>query len=276
MNKTILSFFVISAVFLGVFAFAQTITGSFLVNANSCSETDGGLNYATYGSVTGSFWWPTGNFSNGTYIGTFTDVCVSNTTLLEGVCGSSISANYSNLAGAVYVDCSTLSNSSTSWGCQNGRCLIIVGGGSCGGGNSTNSTNSTGGGGNSTNSTLRPDLIVSNLMYTYVANGTISLNNTNFTSYRVFVNATIRNSGNAVAGASSTRMMLSQIINGASRISTQSFSTPALSVGQSTIVSGILSGLSGFSNLQADADSANVIVESNEANNVMVVNATLP
>ncbi|MEK6792365.1 MAG: CARDB domain-containing protein [Nanoarchaeota archaeon] len=128
---------------------------------------------------------------------------------------------------------------------------------------------------NSTNTTFLPDLIISNLTYTYVANGTVTYNSTNFTSYRVFVSATIRNSGNAVAGASSTRMMFSGV-NWPNAISTQSFSTSALSAGQSTVVSGTLTGLSGLNRLQADADSGSVIVESNEANNMRVVNATLP
>jgi hypothetical protein len=129
---------------------------------------------------------------------------------------------------------------------------------------------------NSTNVTLAPDLIVSDITYNYVKNGTIRINNTKFTSYRVFVNATVRNIGNDVAGASMTRMMLSQSINGFSWISTQSFGTSALGVGQRTMVFGMLNGLSGPNLIQADADSGNVIIESNENNNAKVINATLP
>jgi len=121
-----------------------------------------------------------------------------------------------------------------------------------------------------------PDLIVSNLTYNYITNGTVIVNNTNLTNYMVSVSATIRNIGNGNAGASSTYIILSQIINGSARISTQGLSTPALSTGQSVGVSGALTGLTGMNLLQATADTANIIVESNEANNVRVINATLP
>ena len=112
----------ILAVLLGVFVLAQVPTSAVVVNAYNCTESDGGLNYEMPGSITGSFWWSTGgNNTNGTqqWSGTISDVCVSNTTLFEGVCGSSIHPNYRNLAGVVVVDCS-----------------IPAGGG----GNSTNST----------------------------------------------------------------------------------------------------------------------------------------
>jgi len=122
MNKLFLSLVIILSVLLGVFVFAQTIVGNFVVNANSCYESDSGLDYGVYGNVTGSFWWPISNSSNGTFVGTFTDVCISNVTLLEGVCGSSISSIYSGVAGAVYVDCNV---PNSSFGCVNGACRLV-------------------------------------------------------------------------------------------------------------------------------------------------------
>src|SRR3989344_4010775 len=122
MNKLFLSLIIALSVLFGVFVFAQTIVGNFVVNANSCYESDGGLDYGVYGNVTGSFWWPISNSSNGTFVGTFTDVCISNVTLLEGVCGSSISSIYSGVAGAVYVDCNV---PNSSFGCVNGACRLV-------------------------------------------------------------------------------------------------------------------------------------------------------
>lgn len=252
MNKLFLIGFVALIVLAGFFVFAQTITGQgVVVNAINCTETDGGLNYLNQGSILGTFSW---NTTNGTqsWTGIVSDTCINNVTLSEGVCGSSVSSSYSNLAGVFSVDCSV---PNSAYGCVNGACRLV--------------------GTNRTNATLRADLIVSNLVYAYVSNGTVTYNGTNLTSYRVFVNATIRNVGNVTAVASSTRMMLSKV-GEPPRISTQSVSTPTLGVGQSTVVSGILTGLKGLNLLQADADSSNVIVESNEANNVRVVNVTLP
>ena len=122
MNKLFLSLIIALSVLFGVFVFAQTIVGNFVVNANSCYESDGGLDYGVYGNVTGSFWWPISNSSNGTFVGTFTDVCISNVTLLEGVCGSSISSIYSGVAVAVYVDCN---DPNSSFGCVNGACRLV-------------------------------------------------------------------------------------------------------------------------------------------------------
>ncbi len=128
MNKLFLLGLVVSAVFLGVFVVAQVLTGQgVVVNAINCTETDGGLNYLTSGSMTGSFWWNAGNSSSNqtqSWAGTLTDACVGNATLVEGVCGSSISSSYSNLAGVFYVDCSIRAGNSTNYTglCGQGRC----------------------------------------------------------------------------------------------------------------------------------------------------------
>lgn len=239
--------------------YAHTIVNSVLVNVNGpCYETDFGLDYDRFGSVTGNFWWLTPNSSVvSNYNGTFYDSCLNNLTLVEGVCGSTVSQNFSNLAGIVYVNCD--------FGCSNGACI-----------------NS-----NSTNNTLRPDLIISNLTYTYVVNGSITINtnttnSTNGTStngttilrtYRVFVNATVRNSGNAVAGASTTLLMVNTNVLG---ISSVNVATPSLGVGQSTSVSGVLAGVTGIDVIQAGADYLSVVAESNEYNNGRMISATLP
>ena len=126
MNKLFLSLIVVCSVLLGVFVFAQTIVGKFIVNTNSCYESDSGLDYKNYGIVNGSFWWPINNQTNGTFVGAFSDVCLNNITLLEGVCGSSISSAYSGVAGAVYVDCNV---PNSAFGCVNGVCRIVGGNG---------------------------------------------------------------------------------------------------------------------------------------------------
>ncbi len=135
MNKSLLLYIAFFSVALfGVFVLAQTpIANSLIVvNTYSCSETDGGLNYLTAGSITGSFWWNiTGNSTNstsvGTYNGTFTDTCVTNTTLVEVACGGSINPAYNTLAGAVYVNCAipatNVTNSTYQGRCIANRCI---------------------------------------------------------------------------------------------------------------------------------------------------------
>jgi len=111
--------------FLGLvtFVISQTVTGLTIVHTNGCWETDGGTNYYQAGMAGGYFW--QGNI---TYNGTFTDVCINQNTLAEGICGASISQNFSHLAGVAYVSCAN--------GCFNGACIA----GNNTGGNSTNQT----------------------------------------------------------------------------------------------------------------------------------------
>ena len=125
MRKLFLIGIIVLTVLLGVFVYAQVLTGSgVVVNAVNCSETDGGLNYLGAGSISGTFSWSTGNSTNQTWSGTVSDLCISNTTLVEGVCGSSISSSYSNLAGVFYVDCSIRAGNNTNYTglCSQSRC----------------------------------------------------------------------------------------------------------------------------------------------------------
>ncbi|MEK6915834.1 MAG: hypothetical protein AABW89_04815 [Nanoarchaeota archaeon] len=109
---------------LGVFVIAQVLTGEgVVVNAYNCTETDGGLNYLVAGSMNGFFWWNSTNGSQ-SFTGTVSDVCISNTTLIESVCGSSISSSYSGLAGALNVDCAINTGNNTNYTglCGQSRC----------------------------------------------------------------------------------------------------------------------------------------------------------
>ena len=125
MNKLFFAGIIVLAS-LGFFVFAQTLTGNgVVVNALNCSESDGGLNYLSAGAIHGSFVW---NSTNGTqsWIGSVSDVCLNNITLVESVCGSSISPSYNGFAGAFYVDCSIRAGNSTNSTyrglCGQGRC----------------------------------------------------------------------------------------------------------------------------------------------------------
>ncbi len=86
-----------------------------VVPPGNCFETDGALDYAHAGNITGSFSGGNSTFYNAT----FSDSCVSNTSVIEFLCGSSVAPQYNNLAAAVMEDCTALNFS----GCMNGRCL---------------------------------------------------------------------------------------------------------------------------------------------------------
>lgn len=88
-----------------VLAVVQVIPGY------GCAEFDQGgfpygLKYQGAGFIQGAFNY-TGAPTNGTgyVIQTFYDTCVSNATLIEFVCGGSLSPSYNNVAGAVQVNC---------------------------------------------------------------------------------------------------------------------------------------------------------------------------
>lgn len=237
---------------LGVFVFAQTPLNNpspIIVNAYSCSETDSGLNYFAQGTITGSFWWAGANGTNATYFGNLIDTCTSSTVLLEGVCGSSINSSLSNLAGALYVDCAA---PNSNFRCLNGACVLV----------------------NSTNLSL-PDLRISSWTYSFAAINTTNINNV--TNYTVFVNATVINSGNAIAGASTTRIGFRMLTGPfASAYTYQSVATIALNPGQSKVVSSVFNGYSGQFELNATVDSLSVINESNEFNNAGIIANYLP
>jgi hypothetical protein len=259
MKSKYLVAFVICAAMLGVFAFAQTpLTNPppIIVNANSCLETDGGFNYFQAGSVSGSFWWLGANGTNMTYSGSLADTCVSSTLLLEGVCGSSVGAGYSSLAGAFYVDCSA---AGVNWGCSAGSCLLL-------GSNNTNSTNSTGG--NSTTNATMPDLIISSI--SYISNIINSTNSTNGTiaTYSVSIDSVVMNNGTLSAGNSTT-----QITIAGTSVNLATYSLPPSSA---TTVTRIVTLTSGTYTVTSTADVLNVVLESNEANNALSVTLVLP
>jgi len=103
------------------FVIAQTITGFIVVNTFQCNETDFGWDIANQGSITGTFFATNGNVTT-SVTGTLQDTCFNNVTLIEGVCGSSISVNISNLAAAGYVNCLG-GNTSNFTGCFQGACV---------------------------------------------------------------------------------------------------------------------------------------------------------
>lgn len=268
MDFKILSVLIVSLAVLAVFVFAQTpLTNPppVIVNANSCSETDGGLNYFSQGTVTGSFWWLGANNTNVTYSGSLADTCISSTTLLEGVCGSSINSSLSNLAGALYVDCAA---PNPAFGCVNGACVLLnTTGNSTGGGNGTNGT-----GNNSTNVTL-PNLIIANITrLTYNATTTNGTNGTNgTTTYTVNVTAWVRNIGAGNAGPSVTT------INYPALSPPISTATSAISAGQTRLVSVYyLNVAPGNYFGMAHADNTSVVAETNDFDNLMYSTIAVP
>ena len=235
---------------LGVFVFAQTPLNNpppIIVNANSCSETDSGLNYFAQGTITGSFWWAGTNGTNLTYTGSLTDTCTSSTVLLEGVCGSSINASLSNLAGALYVNCAA---PNSNFGCVNGACVFV----------GTNGTNGT---------TSLANLIITNI--TRISTIFNSSNGTNgTTSYNVNVTTYVRNIGSGNAGASVTA-------NTFGFGSPIMMATPAIPAGQTVLVSRYLLGVSpGTYFTSSGADNTTVITETNEFDNVGFANLVIP
>ena len=227
---------------LGVFVFAQTPMSSpppIVVNANSCTETDGGLNYFSRGTVSGSFWWLGANNTNMTYVGNLTDACSNSTVLLEGVCGSSVNSSLSGLAGALYVNCAM---TNPTYGCVNGACVFV---------------------GNNTNTTL-PNLIITNITsFSTITNGT------NGTNYTVDVYVQVKNIGTGNAGPSSTGLKFG---------SYPVVQIPTLSMvaGQTRLISKSYSLVVGNYFTVAGADNTTMVVESNEFDNIASANLIIP
>lgn len=98
----------------GVYALIPLFVADVIPPGN-CVETDGALDYAHAGNITGSFSGGNSTFYNVT----FSDNCASNTSIIEFLCGSSVAPQYSNLAAAVLEDCTSLNYS----GCFSGRCM---------------------------------------------------------------------------------------------------------------------------------------------------------
>ena len=117
---------------------------------------------------------------------------------------------------------------------------------------------------NQTNQTNLPDLIILSQSIN-VAN-----NQTNQTNYTVTITAYVKNQGNANAGASTTRFLVSGV--GGQQLA----STPSIPAGQYVAVSRTYSLSQGAYTLTNNADWNNVIAESNENNNAAVTNFNVP
>jgi hypothetical protein len=115
-KKTLIASMLVALVAISAVGYALTILNVVVVNVNDCVETDNGLDYFNKGYISGYFY--TGNWSANM---TFWDTCLGYFTLVEGVCGGTISQNYSHLAAAVTVNCTSANGSQST--CYNGACL---------------------------------------------------------------------------------------------------------------------------------------------------------
>jgi len=234
-----------------------------------CLENDGGLNIYQVGTNLVNFNPSLFNLSNSTFSSVSgLDVCLSNTTLAEGVCGTWINAvfNVSVYQNTFFIgqfNCSASNTANATYGCFNGACAPIT-------------TNQTGGGGNSTNSTgnntLLADLIISPFNYTalVIGNATNSTGNTTtIFTYNVTLLSTVRNIGNAAAGASTTRFT---VTGGAQQLA----ATPAIPAGGNVLVIRNYVLTSGAKTATSNADWLNVVPESNNNNNAASITFTLP
>ena len=247
----------------GVFVFAQGVIPPGLISVFgpvplvSCSESDGGANIYVNG-----FNYVTYLGANGTVLNASgSDYCLDNNTLVEGVCSSWINANFNmslNMSGYMATfNCSASNTINISYGCVNGACVPIT----------TNQTgNQTG------NTTLLADLIISPFNYTasVIGNSTNSTGNGTVTfTYNVSLRATVRNVGNAAAGASTTRL----IVTGGAQ---QLVATPTIPVGGGVLVARSYILTSGTKLAISNADWFNVVPESNNNNNAASITFTLP
>ena len=82
-----------------IYAFTVLVVFDVVPRGN-CVESDKGINFLKAGNIMG-------NFSAGgqSYNGTFFDTCLSNTSIIELVCGGSINARYDHLGAALLEDC---------------------------------------------------------------------------------------------------------------------------------------------------------------------------
>ncbi|MEK6847393.1 MAG: CARDB domain-containing protein [Nanoarchaeota archaeon] len=250
----------------GVFVFAQGVIPPGLISVFgpvpllSCSESDGGANIYVQGFNSVTYLGPTGTVLNASAW----DYCL-NGLLVEGVCSSWINANFNlslNMSGyAAIFNCSASNTGNTTYICLQGACLPQnSSGGGGGGGNNTNSTNLT-----------LPNLIVVNISRLSYNSTNVTINGTNVTAYTVNVTTRVRNIGNALAGASVTRV----IIPG---WPTQQLVTSAIPMGVTVPVSSYYTSVPGGTvwTVTSTADSLNQVTESNENDNSLTVTLTIP
>lgn len=107
MNKKVLiTFTILVTIGISTTVFATPtlsnyIMRSIVVDVTNCMESDTGMDYFNEGTISGNF-----SLNNWKYSGSYTDTCIDNITLAEGVCGSSVWSGYSHLAAGIVVDCS--------------------------------------------------------------------------------------------------------------------------------------------------------------------------
>jgi hypothetical protein len=105
----------------GYFVYAATILVT--VEVTSCTETDGGLNYVTLGQMWGDM--IVNSSTNQTQFFNVTDYCITNFSVGEYACGSSIDPAFAGIAGLVEEDCNLvpLNGTTNATMCFQGRCI---------------------------------------------------------------------------------------------------------------------------------------------------------
>jgi len=96
-KKVLLITAVLALVVASVAAFQVLMVATVI---GSCGEFDGGIKFDSPGYITGKFL-----VGNQTFNGTYFDTCISNTTIIEMVCGKNIKPAYANLAAALLETC---------------------------------------------------------------------------------------------------------------------------------------------------------------------------
>jgi len=108
MNKTtkklMLITLIVSLIIASVSAFQVLLVANVApLPFNVCVEYDEGIAFDNPGAINGTF-----VIGNQTFSGLFPDTCLSNTTIIEMVCGKSINQNYKHLAAALVEDCAVV------------------------------------------------------------------------------------------------------------------------------------------------------------------------
>jgi hypothetical protein len=221
----------------------------------NCYESDGGLDIYSSGSNQIGYLNNNGTVANLSV----NDYCLSNTVVVEGLCGSWINSNFNTTAYGKSIfagqfDC-TASNTTSSYTCLNGAC--VAGG---------------------TNVSNGPDLIINNIGFTFLQNGTIVQNGTNVSTYTVTALVDVKNAGNQVAGASLTRVGF-RMISGPLATSSWAYldiPTPAMSRGAIWNVNTTFAGYDGNFQMESSADFYHAVIESEENNNYLAIGNSIP
>mgnify|MGYP000232868687 CR=1 FL=1 len=109
-KKLLLISFMIALLSASIYAF--TVLVVFVVDPpGNCTETDRGIDFLQAGSVNGTF-----RVGNQTFNGVFYDNCLSNTSIIELVCGGTISNRWSHLGAALLEDCGVFNKTCVDFG----------------------------------------------------------------------------------------------------------------------------------------------------------------